>query len=134
MNEEKDEYWPRHGRGSRHNPAGPRAPAKLALLHNIKFVPVGKSLLSRFPNRDLLAGTKGGVLLSRVWQPGQKVPFCRVSANRDKRDCQCHGAGAPYQPGQKVHFFPVLISFSFQLYFHFKYTFISITLINVNIY
>ena len=46
-----------------------------ALLQKRWFVPVGKPLLSRFPNRELQSGIKGGALLSRVWQPGQKVHF-----------------------------------------------------------
>ena len=46
-----------------------------SLLQKRWFVPVGKPLLSRFPNRERLSGTKGGALLSRVWQPGQKVFF-----------------------------------------------------------
>ena len=46
------------------------------LLQKRWFVPVGKPLLSRFPNRERLSGTKGGALLSRVWQPGQKRTFC----------------------------------------------------------
>ena len=33
-----------------------------ALLHNVAFVPVGKGLLSRFPNRDYEFETKGGDL------------------------------------------------------------------------
>ena len=45
------------------------------LLQKRWFVPVGKPLLSRFPNRERQSGTKGGALLSQVWQPGQKVPF-----------------------------------------------------------
>ena len=48
------------------------------LLQKRWFVPVGKPLLSRFPNRERQSGTKGGVLLSRVWQPGQKVSFFHV--------------------------------------------------------
>ena len=39
-----------------------------SLLQNIKFVPVGKPLLSRFPNRDRQAG------------------ICPGSGNRDKND------------------------------------------------
>ena len=118
-----------------------------ALLQKRWFVPVRKPLLSRFPNRKRQSGTKGGALLSRVWQPGQKRTFC---TNRDKRCCQrprgwrtllswlvlptgtkgaasAHVAGAPfcpgwcYQPGPKVPFF-FLFSFS-QFFFYFNYTF-----------
>ena len=32
------------------------------MLHNVAFVPVGKGLLSRFPNRDYESETKGGDL------------------------------------------------------------------------
>jgi hypothetical protein len=32
--------------------------------------------LSRFPNQERQSGTKGGALLSRIWQPGQKRTFC----------------------------------------------------------
>ena len=42
------------------------------LLQKHWFVPVGKPLLSRFPNRERQSGTKG-------------VPFCPGSGNRDKR-------------------------------------------------
>ena len=72
-----------------------------SLLQNIKFVPVGKPLLSRFPNRD------------------RQAEICPGSGNRDKKD--------PFVPvgvtnrDQRSIFFPVLI-FSFQLYFHFNYT------------
>ena len=47
-----------------------------ALLQKCWFVPVGKPLLSRFSNRERQSGTKGGAILSRVWQPGQKRTFC----------------------------------------------------------
>ena len=51
-----------------------------SLLQKHWFVPVGKPLLSRFPNRERQSGTKGGgnrccALLSRVWQPGQKRTY-----------------------------------------------------------
>ena len=39
-----------------------------SLLQNIKFVPVGKPLLSRFPNRD------------------RQAEICPGSGNRDKKD------------------------------------------------
>ena len=49
-----------------------------SLLQKRWFVPDGKPLLSRFPNRERQSGTKRGALLSRVWQPGQKVSFFHV--------------------------------------------------------
>ena len=77
------------------------------------------------PGRD-----KRGVLLSRVWQPGQK-PFVPVGTNRDKRVL----AGAPFVPvgvtnRDKRSFFCFLFSilFLFQLYF-----FISIKLMYWNL-
>ena len=48
---------------------------KRTLLQKHWFVPVGKPLLSRFPNRERQAGTKGGALLSRVWQRDKKHHF-----------------------------------------------------------
>ena len=68
---------------------------------------------------------KGGALLSRVWQPGQKAPFC---------------PGWCYQPGQKVYFFPVSlfsIPFLFQLYFYISIILMywnSVCKISTNIY
>ena len=79
----------------------------LSLLQKRWFVPFGKPLLSRFPNRERKSGTKGGALLSRVWQPGQKRTFCP-------------GWWTKGQPGQKVFFF--MFSFS-RFFFYFNYTF-----------
>ena len=107
-----------------------------AYLYRFFLVVVGKPLLSWFPNRDRQEGTKWGVLLFWVQQPGLIRTF---------------SPGWCYQPGpkglppprgrahrldpigvtnrdQRSIFFPVLIFFisiilSFQLY-----------LINVNIY
>ena len=93
---------------------GTSSPATFPLLQKRWFVPVGKPLLSRFPNRERQSGTKGGALLSRVWQPGQKVqpaptwlahPFVPVGVtNRDKRSL----------------FFMYFFS---QFFFYFNYTF-----------
>jgi len=71
-----------------------------SLLQNRSFVPVGKSLLSRFPNRDRQSGTKGLFV-----------------------SCQATGTneGHPYQPGPKALFFPV----SFGLFLlHFRLNFV----------
>ena len=85
-----------------------------ALLQKRWFVPVGKPLLSRFPNRERQSGTKG-------------VPFCPGSGNRDRRGptgtkgaASAHVAGAPLPTGIKGPFF--MFSFS-QFFFYFTYTF-----------
>ena len=107
----------------------------VTLLQKRWFVPVGKPLLSRFPNREHQAGTKGGALLSRVWQPGQKVqpaptwlahPFVPVGVtNRDKRSLLF------------FHVFLFSILFLFQLYFCISIKLMywnSVCMISTNIY
>ena len=79
-----------------------------------------------FPTRNTRPGQKG-VLLSRVWQPGQKTTNTNRVTNQDKRCCQRYVAGAPfcpgwcYQRGQKVPFF--FLFFFSQFFFYFNYTF-----------
>jgi hypothetical protein len=63
-------------------------------MYNISIYTTTKPGQQGFPNRERQSGTKGGALLSRVWQPGQKVqpaptwlahPFVSVGVtNRDK--------------------------------------------------
>ena len=119
----------------------------MSLLQNIKFVLVGKPLLSRFPNRERQAGTKGVPFCPGSGNRDKKHPFVSVSnTNRDKRCCQRHVPGTPfcpgwcYQPGQKDHFFSVplfSIVFLFRLYFYISIKLMywnSVCKISTNIY
>ena len=64
-----------------------------SLLQIGPFVPVPKTYLSRFWNRDSAAGKKG--LLSRVVEPGQNVPrakkYLRPAGLEPKTYCLAHG-------------------------------------------
>ena len=95
----------------------------LTLLQKRRFIPVRKPRLSRFPNRECQAGIKGGALLSRVWQPGQKAPFCPDwCKGAASATCLAH----PFVPvgvtnrDKRSIFFLFLVS---QLFFYFDYTF-----------
>ena len=76
---------------------------------NANLSRLGNSYCPGFPTGNARPGQKG-VLLSRVWQPGQKAFVPVGNTNRD------------YQPGQKVPFFLSIFLFSilflFQLYFY----------------
>ena len=81
-----------------------------SLLQKRWFVPVGKSMLSRFPNRERQSGTKG-------------VSFCPGSGNRDKRSF--------------FYVFLFSILFLFQLYFCISIKLMygnSVCMISTNIY
>ena len=75
---------------------------------NANLSRLGNFYCPGFPSRNARPGQKG-VLLSRIWQPGQKAFVPVGNTNRD------------YQPGQKVPFF-YLFFFS-QFFFYFNYTF-----------
>ena len=93
------------------------------------------------PARD-----KRGVLLSRVWQPGQKATFLsRLVTPTGTKGCASHVAlAAPFVPvgptGTKGPFFPIFffsILFLFQLYFCISIKLMywkSMCMISTNIY
>ena len=103
---------------------------KDALLQKRWFVPVGKPLLSRFPNRECQSGTKGVPFCPGSGNRDKRGPFVPVgNTNRDKRCCQRpHGwrtllsrlVQLVLPTGTKDIFFYVFlfsILFLFQLYF-----------------
>ena len=91
-----------------------------SLLQNIEFVPVGKPLLSRFPNRDRQAGICPG-----SGNRDKKYPFVAPAPTGTKGTASATGLAHPFVAVGVTNRDKRSIFFQSSFLFHFNYTFIS---------